>query len=41
MGTVAPLGFKVSELLTRVNEVNRYDFVMLNGDIAYAGVNSE
>ena len=41
MGTVAPLGFSVSQEIVRTHMVDPLDFVLLTGDIAYAGMNSE
>jgi len=41
MGTVVPLGYDVSQQLTRSHLSDPFDFVFLTGDIAYAGMNSE
>eukprot|EP00762_Andalucia_godoyi_P002053 ANDGO_02468.mRNA.1 Purple acid phosphatase 18 len=40
-GTVAPFGFEVSNQLHRDNLKDRFDLVLLAGDIAYAGVSSQ
>lgn len=41
MGTVAPLGFSVSNEIVRTHLIDPLDFVLLTGDVAYAGMNSE
>lgn len=41
MGTYAPMGHFVSQALYDYHIKNPLDFVFLNGDIAYAGMNSE
>lgn len=40
MGTYAPMGHFVSKALEEFNKKDPLDFVFLNGDIAYAGMNS-
>ncbi len=41
MGTYAPFGHLVSNMIAKYNMEKSYDFVFLTGDIAYAGTSSQ
>lgn len=36
-GTIVPFSYPVSKTIEKDNEKERFDFVLLAGDIAYAG----
>ena len=41
MGTYVPMGHKVSDALFDYHQKDPFDFVFMNGDIAYAGISSD
>lgn len=41
MGTIIPFGHWVSKQIERDNDRHHYNFSLLAGDVAYAGISSE